>query len=105
MKERKIKTFSDFMGSSDLKKFLGHLIVEGQIKTWKWGRNKKFELHVLYTPVKQIIMDIKVYTDDLSIDDLKLTFKKGDSIDKVLQWTESNNYEVTSNISKTDFNI
>lgn len=103
--KRKIKSFADFMGSSELKRFLGQLIVEGQIKTWKWGRNKKFELYILYTPVKQIIVDIKAYTDGLSLKDLNLTFKKGDSIEKVKEWVESNGYEITSNISRSDFNI
>lgn len=102
--QKKIKKFSDFMKSSEFQNFLGKLIIEGSMKTWSLGRQKKFKLEIFYTPVRRIIMNIKIYTDDLSQQDLNLTFKKGDTINLALDWSKKNGYEYTD-IPRNEFNI
>lgn len=101
--ERKIKTFSEFMTGSKMRRFMSHLVIEGEIKSWFLGKPKKFELHLYYTPVKNIIVEMKNYSDDLSIDDLKLNFKRGDSIQLAKNWSDSNGHKITVDISRTNY--
>ena len=101
MDDQRIKKYREFMSGSNMRRFMSHLVVEGQVKTWFFGKTKKFELHIYYTPVKEIIMEIKNYTE-LPVDDLNLPFRKGDDIQKARDWASKNNYEITYDISRLD---
>ena len=95
----RIKKFEDFMTSSKMRRSMNHLIVEGNYKGWALGKSKPFELHVYYTPVKQIIIDMKFYSE-IDLDQLNIPFKMGDNIQLAKDWVEKNKYEITFDLNR-----
>ena len=95
----RIKKFEDFMTSSKMRRSMNHLIVEGNYKGWALGKSKPFELHVYYTPVKQIIIDMKFYSE-IDLDQLNIPFKLGDNIQLAKDWVEKNKYEITFDLNR-----
>jgi hypothetical protein len=95
----KIKKFNDFMGGSNMRRFMNHLAIEGYHKTWFLGKPKKFELHIYYTQVKNIITNIKIYSE-VKLEDLNLPFNLGDKINVVRDWSEKNGYEITYDLNR-----
>jgi hypothetical protein len=91
---RHIKKFKDYVSNRKYSRLLSHLIIEGKTKRSFFSKSLEFELHVYFTPVKKIIMDI--HSTGVSLDDkrLNLTFKKGDAIDLVYKWVEDNEHEI-----------
>lgn len=87
------------MGGSNMRRFMNHLALEGYHKTWFLGKPKKFELHVYYTQVKNIITDMKIYSE-LKLEDLNLPFQLGDKIDVVREWSEKNGYNITYDLNR-----
>ncbi len=99
MSDSKIKKYAEFMPGSNMRRFMSHLVIEGQFKSWFLGKNKKFELHIYYTPLKEIILEIKNYSE-VKIDELNLSFKKGDNIRVAKDWAKNNNHDITIDISR-----
>lgn len=97
----KIKNFNDFMSGSKMRRFMNHLAIEGYHKTWLFGKPKKFELHIYYTQVRNIITDIKIYSD-ISLEDLNTPFKINDNISLVKKWIEDNKYEITFDLNRNN---
>ena len=95
----RIKKFEDFMTSSKMRRSMNHLIVEGNYKGWALGKSKPFELHIYYTPVKQIILDMKFYSE-IDLDQLNIPFKMGDNIQLAKDWVEKNKYEITFDLNR-----
>ena len=95
----KIKNFNEFMGGSNIRRFMNHLAIEGYHKSWFLGKSKKFELHIYYTQVKNVITDMKIYSE-IKLEELKLPFKLGDKIDFVREWSEKNGYEITFDLNR-----
>jgi hypothetical protein len=95
----RIKKFGDFMKSSNMRRVMNHLVIQGNHKTWKLGRPKPFELHVYYTPLKQIIIDMKFYSE-INLQQLEINFKSGDNIQLVKDWVEKNKYEITFDLNR-----
>lgn len=95
----KIKKFNDFMKGSNMRRFMNHLAVEGYHKSWFLGKSKKFELHIYYTQVKNIITDMKIYSD-IKLEDLNLPFKLGDKIDVAKEWSEKSGHEITFDLNR-----
>jgi hypothetical protein len=96
----KIKKFSDFSMSSKMRRFMNHLAIEGTYKSWFLGKPKKFELHIYYTQVKNIITDMKIYSE-LKLEDLNLPFEVGSKIDLAREWADKNGYEITFDLNRT----
>jgi hypothetical protein len=95
----RIKKFGDFMTSSKMRRFMNHLAIGGNYKGWVLGKSKPFELHIYYTPVKQIIIDMKFYSE-IDLDQLNIPFKLGDDIQLVKDWVEKNKYEITFDLNR-----
>jgi len=95
----RIKKFEDFMTSSKMRRSMNHLIVEGNYKGWALGKSKPFELHIYYTPLKQIILDMKFYSE-IDLDQLNIPFKMGDNIQLAKDWVEKNKYEITFDLNR-----
>jgi alpha-acetolactate decarboxylase len=95
----KIKKFNDFMAGSNMRRFMNHLAIEGYHKSWFLGKPKKFELHIYYTQVKNVITDMKIYSE-LKLKELDLPFELGDKIDVVREWVEKNGYEITFDLNR-----
>jgi hypothetical protein len=95
----KIKKFNEFMGGSNIRRFMNHLAIEGYHKSWFLGKSKKFELHIYYTQVKNVITDMKIYSE-IKLGELNLPFKLGDKIDVVREWSEKNGYEITFDLNR-----
>ena len=95
----KIKKFNEFMTGSNMRRFMNHLAVEGYHKSWFLGKSKKFELHIYYTQVKNVITDMKIYSE-LKLEELNLPFKIGDKIEVVREWSEKNSYEITFDLNR-----
>ena len=95
----KIKNFNEFMGGSNRRRFMNHLAIEGYHKSWFLGKSKKFELHIYYTQVKNVITDMKIYSE-IKLEELNLPFKLGDKIDFVREWSEKNGYEITFDLNR-----
>ena len=95
----KIKNFNEFMGGSNIRRFMNHLAIEGYHKSWFLGNSKKFELHIYYTQVKNVITDMKIYSE-IKLEELNLPFKLGDKIDFVREWSEKNGYEITFDLNR-----
>ena len=94
-----IKKIGDFMTSSKMRRFMNHLAVEGNYKGWMLGKSKPFELHIYYTPLKQIILDMKFYSE-IDLDQLNIPFKLGDNIQLAKDWVEKNKYEITFDLNR-----
>jgi hypothetical protein len=95
----KIKNFNEFMGGSNIRRFMNPLAIEGYHKSWFLGKSKKFELHIYYTQVKNVITDMKIYSE-IKLEELNLPFKLGDKIDVVREWSEKNGYEITFDLNR-----
>jgi hypothetical protein len=95
----KIKKFNDFMVGSKIRRFMNHLAIEGTHKTWFLGKPKKFEIHIYYTQVRNIITDMKIYSD-MKLVDLNLPFTKGDNILLAREWSDKNGYEITYDLNR-----
>jgi len=81
---------------SNIRRSMNHMIVEGDFKSWLFAKPKPFELHIYYTPSRETIVDVKVYSNDnLTVDSLKPDFKLGDNIEVAKKWIEKNNYKIT----------
>jgi hypothetical protein len=91
---RRIKKFKDYVSSRKYSRSLSHLVIKGKTKKSFFFRSKDFELHVYFTPVKKII--IEIYSDGIDLDDkrLNLTFRTGNTIDLVYKWIEDNGHEI-----------
>jgi hypothetical protein len=63
------------------------------------GKSKPFELHIYYTPLKQIILDMKFYSE-INLEQLNIPFKLGDNIQLVKDWVEKNKYEITFDLNR-----
>ena len=79
---------------------MNHLAIEGTYKSWFLGKPKKFELHIYYTQVKNIITDMKIYSE-LKLEDLNLPFEVGSKIDLAREWADKNGYEITFDLNRT----
>lgn len=79
-------------------RMMSQIEVSGTIKRGFFSRSRNFELQVYFTPVKKIIVDI--VPTGISIDDLKLTFERGDHIDKLREWVKENNYKIVVEINR-----
>jgi hypothetical protein len=98
-----IKKYNDFMGGSNIRRFMNHMVVEGTTKSWFFGKVKSFEIHIYYTPVKKTIVEVKFYSDDgLDLESIKPEFKSGDNIEIAKKWIEKNNYQIRFDLSRLD---
>jgi hypothetical protein len=95
---RKIKKFGEFMPRRGLIRMMDQIEVSGKVKRGFLSRPIKFELQVFFTPVKKIIMDI--VPNGINLNDLKLTFERGDHIDKLREWVKENNHEIIIEINR-----
>lgn len=95
----KIKNFNSFMTGSNMRRFMNHLAIEGYHKTWFLGKPKKFELHIYYTQVKNVITDMKIYSD-VKLEELDLPFKISDNINLAREWADKNDYEITFDLNR-----
>ena len=89
------------MTGSNIRRFMNHLAIEGYHKTWLFGKRKKFELHIYYTQVKNVITDMKIYSD-IKLNDLNLPFKISDNINLTREWIDKNGYEVTFDLNRNN---
>jgi len=99
----KIKKFKDFMigVGSNIRRSMNHLIVEGTIKSWLFGKTKSFELHIYYTPLKKTIVDVKFYSEDnLTLEQLNPELEIGDSIHEATTWVKKCKFTITSDFSR-----
>ncbi len=98
----KIKKFSDFMASlgSKMRRSLNHLIIEGSVKSWFFSNPKGFELHIYYSNQKETILDIRIQSQKLKLEDLDLTFGVGDNINVVYQWVNERGYDIVADFRK-----
>ncbi len=86
---------------SNIRRSMNHLIVEGTIKSWLFGKTKSFELHIYYTPLKKTIVDVKFYSEDnLTLEQLNPEFEIGDSIDEATTWVKKCKFTITSDFSR-----
>ena len=79
-------------------RMMSQIEVSGTIKRGFLSRTRNFELQIYFTPVKKIIVDI--VPTGVNMNDLKLTFEKGDHIDKLREWVEKNGHEIVIEINK-----
>jgi hypothetical protein len=97
---RHIKKFGEFVSKGRYHRSLSHLVVKGKTKSSFFSKSKDFELHVYYTPVKKIILEIITDGKDLDNNKLNLPFKIGDSIETVKKWIDENGYEIIFELNK-----
>lgn len=83
------------MNQKRLKKLLSLVVVVGQTKKSFWRKSKNFELHVYYTPIKNIIIVMNIEGVDLDYPKLDVKFTVGDDIKLVIDWIERNGHEVS----------
>lgn len=97
----RIKNFGNFMAGSKMRRFMNHLVIEGDYKSWTFGKSKPFELHIYYTPVKNIIVDTKFYSE-INLEQLEPPFKLGDNIQIARDWVTKNNYRIINDLNRLD---
>lgn len=98
----KIKKFSDFMASlgSKMRRSLNHLIIEGSVKSWFFSNPKGFELHIYYSNQKETILEIRIQSQKIKIEDLNLTFRVGDNINQAYQWIKDDGHNILADFRK-----
>lgn len=98
----KIKNFSEYMTSlgSKIRRSLNHLIIECNIKSWFFSKPKVGEVHIYYSNKKEAILEIRLDSQDLNLEDLDITFRVGDNIDSVYKWIESNGHKIIADFKK-----
>jgi hypothetical protein len=100
MESSRIKKYEEFKVGSNVKKYMNHLAAKGTHKSWFFGKPKEFELHIYYTPLKEKIVLIKIYSDSVDLEDLDLPFDNGDNISLAKKWIEDSNLTITWDIKK-----
>lgn len=90
------------MKDGSLRKVLSRIVVIGQIDTrFFFGKQKKFELHIFYTPIKKTILKIELEdSKDIKLTDLKLDFKIGDNISKAIESIQERGWKIHLTLSK-----
>lgn len=98
----KIKNFSDFMVSlgHKMRRSLNHLIIEGSVKSWFFSKPHLFELHIYYSNQKETIIDIKIESEKIKLEDLNLTFRVGDNINLAYQWINDGGHNILADFRK-----
>jgi len=98
----KIKNFSDYMSSlgTKTKRSLNHLVINGNHKFWFLGKDCPFEMHIYYSNIKEIILEIKIIPESIKIEDLKLTFSVKDDITKAYDWVKKNGHQIIIDVKK-----
>ncbi len=91
---RKIKKFTDFV--PNIRRVLNQLVFKGKNKGSIFSRSKDFEVQIYYTPLKMIIVEIKLE----NIESDTIPFKVGDNISIARKWCNDNKYEIILDIKK-----
>jgi len=55
---------------------------------------------VYYSNKREIILEIKIISSSVKIEDLNLTFEVGDDIKKAYDWVEKNNWRILVDFKK-----
>jgi len=88
--DRKIKKFNEFMNGPRLHRSLDLTIISGKIKGGFFSKDKPFELYLYHTPLRHRLLDHKLV--GVTLKELKIEIKVGDSIDYFRNWATSNGY-------------
>ena len=90
---RRIKRFDEFMYGSKMRRFLDLTIISGTIKGgFFFGKDRRFELMLYHTQLKNRILDYRIEGVDLK--DLGIDIKVGDHIGEFRKWAESKGYKI-----------
>jgi hypothetical protein len=99
----KVKKFGEFMSTRKYGKGLSFMDIKGQTKRNFFQKSTPFEIRIYYTPIKKIILDIILLSNNIDLKNLNLTFRKGDNIEVVREWIIKNNYEIVVEIDREKY--
>lgn len=97
-----IKKFNDFKPVKKSWKMMNKLYIKGTLKGSFWTKKADFELLVVYTTFKNLIIDIQLIDGDVSLRDnrFNIDFSIGDHIDKAKEWVDKNGHVIDIEIIK-----
>jgi len=90
------KKFKEFNPVKKKWKSMNKLFIKGNLKGGFFKSKNEFELIVVFTGIKKIVIDIQLINDDLTLKDNRFDFdfKIGDHIDKVKKWVYKNKHTI-----------
>jgi len=93
---KNIKKFDDFKPVKRSWKMMNKLYIKGTLKGNFWTPKNDFELLVVYTTFKNLIVDIQLIDGDTSLRDKRfnIDFNIGDHIDKTRDWVVKNGHRI-----------
>jgi len=97
-----IKKFDEFEPVRKRWKMLNKLYIKGTLKGSFWHKKVDFEMVVVYTNVKNLILDIQLLDGNTSLRDdrFNIDFRIGDHIDRAKEWVSKNGYKIDADIIK-----
>jgi hypothetical protein len=93
----RIKKYDEFMRGKGLMRFMDQIEIRGTKKGGIFSRSKNFEVHVFFTPIKKVIVDIK---SNIPLTELGLSDLNGKHIDIIRRWVVENDHEITIEINR-----
>jgi hypothetical protein len=99
---KNIKRFSDFKPVKKRYKMLNKLYIKGSLDGKFWAKSIDFEIMIVFTVLKNIIVDIILMDGNTSLNDKRFNFdfKIGDSINLAKEWVERNNHTIEAEIKR-----
>lgn len=81
---------------------LNKLYIKGTLKGGFWKKSIDFEMVVVYTNLKNLIVDVQLLDENTSIRDdrFNIDFRVGDHIDKAKEWVSRNGHEIEIEVIK-----
>lgn len=97
-----IKKFDEFKPVRKKWKMLNKLYIKGTLKGSFWKKEVDFEMVVVHTNIKNLIVDIQLLEGDISLRDdrFNIDFRIGDHIDKAKEWVSKNGHIIDADVIK-----
>jgi len=97
-----IKKFDEFKPVRKKWKMLNKLYIKGTLKGSFWTQKTSFEMVIVFTNLKKLIVDVQLLNDDVSLRDKRfdIDFNIGDSIEKAKEWVSRNGHEIEIEVIK-----
>jgi hypothetical protein len=97
-----IKKFDEFKPVRKKWKMLNKLYIKGTLKGSFWKKEVDFEMVVVHTNIKNLIVDIQLLEGDISLRDdrFNIDFRIGDHIDKAKEWVSKNGHVIDADVIK-----
>lgn len=97
-----IKKFFEFEPVRKRWKMLNKIYIKGKLKGSFWKKEVDFEMVVVYTNLKNLIVDVQLLEGNTSLKDdrFNIDFGVGGHIDKAKEWVSKNSHKIDVDVIK-----